>query len=300
MKEQERYFSAIEHLCRRIKIPLSFLREEDIVKIREIRLRANKPLSLNADGENVFFADGRGLCKDKERAMTVQSEDIKESYKILVNSSVYSRIEEIKEGYLSMPFGNRAGLGCRVLSDGNITDISSINIRISSERKGFAEKLKRVYDGGGLLIAGAPGTGKTTLLRDFIRLFAQEENVTVIDSRNELSATYKGVSFNDLGSRSDIILTPFKGKGMEMAIRGLCPKLVAADEIGNREELEGIRQCLCAGAQIAVTAHINSKEELMKREITAELIKTQAVKYVAVLGENFSYDIFSSRQVRED
>ena len=86
-----------------------------------------------------------------------------------------------------------------------------------------------------------------------------------------------------MGVNTDILLGVEKHKGAEIAIRTLYPHFVAFDEIGSRQELYSVKQCLMAGVDIITTAHIGDKELLMKREITRELLLSGAVKTVAVL-----------------
>ena len=54
---------------------------------------------------------------------------------------------------------------------------------------------------------GRNGKGKTTLLRDIIRLLSDKGkfNISVIDERSEIAASYKGMTTNDLGIRTDVM-----------------------------------------------------------------------------------------------
>ena len=78
----------------------------------------------------------------------------------------------------------------------------------------------------GLLIAGPPSCGKTTLLRDLARQLATgaggiPKKVAIIDERGELAGTYCGIPQNDLGLCSDILDHYPKGEGMIQAVRCL-------------------------------------------------------------------------------
>ena len=63
------------------------------------------------------------------------------------------------------------------MSLSGIKDISSLNVRIAKQVKGCAENIFENIKNkrGGTLIAGPPGCGKTTVLRDLARLFSTKE-----------------------------------------------------------------------------------------------------------------------------
>ena len=64
------------------------------------------------------------------------------------------------------------------------------------------------------------GGGKTTLLRDFIRLFSDGFGeypgmpVSLIDERSEVGASYRGIPQNDIGMRTDILDGCPKAEGL--------------------------------------------------------------------------------------
>jgi stage III sporulation protein AA len=149
---------------------------------------------------------------------------------------------------------------------------------------GCAQKIADNYFGGGLLIAGPPGSGKTTLLRDFIRIMAERKRICVVDTRGELSASYMGECFNDLGNNTDVLLGYPKDKGLFMALRTMFPQIVAFDEFSTLSELKEISQGFLSGVEFALTAHIGSEEELIKRELTKKLLTSGAIKTVALLS----------------
>ena len=66
-----------------------------------------------------------------------------------------------------------------------------------------------IYGDGKLmntLIVSAPCHGKTTLLRDIIRVVSDGGmTVGVVDERSEIAACYKGVPQNDVGMRTDVL-----------------------------------------------------------------------------------------------
>ena len=287
MDNKERFESALYGVGLRIRAVLEKISPTVKANIQEIRLRSGLPVTLTVAGETAFvFKNGQiSFCIAKD-LLYAQRDDLNESFKLLCRSSVYAHAEELKNGYLIMKYGHRAGI-CGTFS-GSLHDISSINIRIAREVFGAANEIVRRYRGGGLLIAGPPGSGKTTLLRDFIRQLASGEcgriyRVAVVDSRGELSGSFEGAATNDLGFATDILLTADKASGMEMAVRTMFPDIVAFDEIGTAEELQKVSESFCAGVRVITTAHVGCREELLRRGVTAGLIQSGAIGQIALL-----------------
>ena len=97
--------------------------------------------------------------------------------------------------------------------------------------------------------------GKTTILRDLIRKLSNgiEQigfkgiNIGVVDERGEIAAMYRGIPQNDIGIRTDVLDNVSKEIGLTMLIRSMAPKVVVADEIGNKEEIKPIMYAMCSG-----------------------------------------------------
>lgn len=254
-------------------------------EVSEIRLRKNLPLALTVCGETVFLKkDGQTSHDIENDLVTVSENDIEEAFRLLCNDSVFAHENELREGYIIMKNGCRAGV-CGKLSDGGVMqDITSINLRISREIKGCANEIMSRYNGGGVLIAGPPGSGKTTLLRDFIRQLSNGINgrinrISVIDTRGEIS----GGGALDLGAATDILEAEQKAVGVEIALRTMFPDIIAFDEIGNLDELSAVSQCFLSGVNIITTAHIQTVFDLENRNVTHQLLKSGAIEQIAVL-----------------
>ncbi|MBR2044016.1 MAG: hypothetical protein IJ946_06720 [Clostridia bacterium] len=287
-KQTEIFDAALYAVCERVAAALFLLPEEIKCKAQEIRLRCGKAVALTMPKGIYYITPVGGVQKDAAGCLKVDKNDLNESFRLLCRGSVYSRVEQIKNGYVSMKGGHRAGV-CGVFCDGGISFVSSINYRLSRQAFGTADYLLSAYKGGGVLIAGPPGSGKTTLLRDFIRLLSSGAQgspyrVAVVDTRGEISATFEGVSYNDLGENTDVLLGVEKGEGTELAIRTLYPHFVAFDEIGGKDELKAVLSCMGAGVSLITTAHVGAKAELMTREITRELLLSGGISTVVLLS----------------
>ena len=92
----------------------------------------------------------------------------------LCEHGLYARGEELRQGYVTLRGGHRMGLCGRVLRQDRhahaLQDIGSVCIRVALAWEGCANVLLPLCLREGslrsLLIIGAPGTGKTTHLRD--------------------------------------------------------------------------------------------------------------------------------------
>ncbi|MBE6728972.1 MAG: hypothetical protein E7568_01915 [Ruminococcaceae bacterium] len=281
---------------------LAFISDEKKEEIQEIRLRKEKPLAVTVFGKSYFVRADGALTRDKNYAVTVKESDLEEAFIKLTQNSVYSHIKEIKQGFVMMKNGCRAGIAGNFSEQAGITDISSVNIRIARQIKGVADALYENYEKGGVLICGAPGSGKTTLLRDFIRLVSDGgKRVAVVDSRGEISASFKGVCQNDIGVNTDVLLGFNKADGIEKATRTLFPNLIAFDEIGSVEEAKEVENCLFGGVDIVTTVHIDNIKEIFRRNVTKKLLGTGAVNLIVILESDRygEYKIYTLSEVKK-
>ncbi len=255
----------------------------------EIRLRAG--MAVCVVGENSFYISEDSVASSymPPNPLTVSKKDLDEVMLRITNRSVYTREDELSEGYLSMRSGNRAGV-CGRYSSGKLVEVTSVNIRIAREIKGCAEKLVQAADRG-LLIAGPPGSGKTTLLRDLIRILSNRGNrVCVIDSRGEICGRSEENAALDVGTNTDIITGLDKASGAEIALRTMFPQYIAFDEVGTGRELALIRESFFSGVKILTTAHASNACDLASREVTKMLLDG-SIGEVVLLSEKTGGDI---------
>ena len=243
--------------------------------LAEIRLRAGRR-AIAVTAENEMY-----ICSEPFSA-----EDIANCFQELCRYSVHSYTSEIAEGYITLDGGHRVGIcGTAVMKDGKIEtlrDISSLNIRIARQVKGCAEELYgSIFDSPhSLLLAGKPMCGKTTLLRDLTRILGERHKVTLIDSRNEMSACVKGTPTLDIGQHTDVLCGCPKSEGILLALRSMSPEIIICDEIGR--DHEAVEQCLFCGVKLIASAHAGSIAELKRRSGIAELLPM--FEYTAVIG----------------
>ena len=251
----------------------------------EIRLREGRPLCLTGPTSFYISEDGLACSYMPSHPLIVTDSEINETVRRITGSSLYAREQELYDGYLSMKYGNRAGVS-GVFSGGKLKRATSVNIRIAREVKDCAKSLVPETENG-LLIVGPAGSGKTTLLRDLVRLLSNDGNrVAVIDTRGEISAN----GLLDTGPNTDIISGTTKAQGCEMALRTLNPQYIAFDEVGNGKELSLISESFFSGVKILTTAHASNVTEIKSRAVTKALLDGSRGK-IAIIGGKFGGEI---------
>jgi len=252
----------------------------DEKSLREIRLRTGRGLMIDtAEGERLLGKYGVFVRKEQD-AYRVTGEDIKVALELMTSYSVYAYEEELRQGFFTVEGGHRVGVaGCAVTENGRVLRlnyISFLNLRIAHECKGCSQELFQMLFGEGtyyhtLLFAPA-GCGKTTYLRDLIRILSDEgKRVGVADERSELAACYHGIPQHDIGLRTDVMDGCSKAEAMRMLLRSMTPEILAADEIGLFEDAEAIRAASGSGCKVLASAHGGTLEELQKNPMLREL-----------------------------
>lgn len=266
-------------------------------QIHEIRLRAGQPVAL-FDGKTAYLLeqDGRIGAQRNGRAYLFSRQELEATFRAVCEYSVHSFQEEIKQGFVTLKGGHRAGLcGTCLLDHGQVIglkEISSINLRIARQMLGSADFLySKLFSGEAksVLLIGQAGSGKTTVLRDLIRQLSDGKNgtsykVAVIDERGELSASYHGVSQNQLGYNADVYHLYPKHIGMSMALRTMSPQIIACDEISTEDDIEVLLQSMNAGAKVLATIHGSSLAEVSRRGKLSVLLKAGVFDAAAVLS----------------
>lgn len=261
-------------------------------QLEEIRLRTENPLICIADGKE-------RMLPDRTEPHIVTAEELSEALAYVSRYSFYAFEQEMRQGFLTIEGGHRIGLtGKVVLEHGKIktmTYISSMNIRVAHEVKGCAEPLipylvkeKRISH---TLIIAPPRCGKTTVLRDLIRIVSNGSEkvkgsaVGVVDERSEIGGCYMGVAQNELGIRTDVLDCCPKEEGMLMLIRSMAPEVLAVDEIGSKDEVSALEYAMHCGCRLIASVHGESLEEVEKRPFLSELIRQKRFDRYVILRQ---------------
>lgn len=272
----------------------------DYELLQEIRLRINAPLLVIYDNREFYVTASSELCDNNSNVYIISKSEIKETMEYISNYSLYAFEEELKQGFITITGGHRIGIAGKAVLEENriksIKHISFINIRLSHQVKGCADKVlpyimnDNCCDCYHTLIISPPRCGKTTLLRDVIRQLSDGGrdrpglSVGVVDERSEIGACYMGTPQNDLGIRTDILDCCPKAKGMLMLIRSMSPRIIAVDEVGSGEDIEAIEYVMNCGCKLIATVHGNSIEDIQNKPILGKLVKDKLFERYILLN----------------
>lgn len=193
-----------------------------------------------------------------------------------------------EKGYITAPGGHRIGLcGQSVYTTDRkirIQEVTSICIRVARDFPGIARNASNIS--GSILILGAPGWGKTTLLRDLCRLLSGHSTLCVVDERGEIfpSGIPRGV-------RMDVLSGCPKFLGIEMLLRTMGPSYIAADEITSPEDCEAMCQAANCGVKLLATAHGTSVKDFLTRPAYRMLAENRLFTTLLILHQDKSYTV---------
>ena len=243
--------------------------------LQELRLRIGAPPELILSGHSQWLAQD------------VTEEDIRF---IINTASRYSpwTAATTAFGYLTAPGGHRIGLcGDVTFREGSVTGIrqpDSLCIRVCRDFPGIASGIGK--RNGSLLILGAPGWGKTTLLRDIARAVAQRETVAVVDERGEVFP--QGMK---RGKRMDVLTGCPKPQGIGMVLRTMSPEWIAVDEITGDTDCLALRNAAGCGVRFLATAHASSRQDLYHRPIYRSLAEIGLFEDLCILKPDKTFHL---------
>lgn len=297
MNNTERFNLAADSLGERLSAIFKKLNDYEKNSIREIRCRTDNPVVvITADGVRFIASTGRLQQLYTATAVRTDKREIEEIFKRICAYSVHSFKDAINSGYVTVNGGHRAGVaGTAVTENGRIVavkDISAINLRIAREVKGAANGVFENICCGRLesfIVAGPPSSGKTTVLRDFVRQISGEERgvfakTAVCDERGEIGASVMGVCQHDLGLNCDLLTSYPKAQAVEIALRSFSPDIIVCDEIVTTEEVKAIETGINSGVSFALSIHARSEDELKEKNTVKELLSFGEFKKIILLS----------------
>ena len=258
----------------------SWLRQEldeaTVSNLQEIRLR------LHGTAELVLRNTSKRLSK------TVTKEDLQFCINAASRYSPWNAVSAAS-GYLTSQGGHRIGIcGEAVCKEGQMTgirEVTSLCIRVAKDFHGISEGIP--IDGS-ILILGAPGWGKTTLLRDLIRRISQTgHHISVVDERQEL---FPAAIF-DHGPGTDILSGCPKGEGIDTVLRTMGPEWIAVDEITEETDCNALLRAGWCGVRLLATAHAATYRDYLSRPVYRPLVESRLFDSVIILRPDKTWRI---------
>lgn len=239
--------------------------------VQEIRVRAGAPLMFSSASENVSFGG------------TVTAQQVWECFLQFCGHAVHTHQDELRQGFITTREGVRVGIaGTAVMSDGDVAsyrDITSLCIRVPRAVPGCADTVLPYIESDGrlhgMLLCGAPASGKTTMLRDAAQTLSVKHRIAVIDERREL--TLDGLC------GCDVLIGCPKAGGILQAVRTLAPDAVIADEIGDAAEWRAVEHSVYSGVPVIASVHASCIQDLTVRAEIVRTLGNGGFEYVAFL-----------------
>ena len=274
--------------------------------LEEIRVRIGWPVELIYGNHNEWLGNYDSM---------IDRQCLDEMLNYITGYSLYAMEEELKQGYITFSGGHRIGITGHATYEGtgsehdlqitSMIDIGGLNIRIAHERKGCAEQIIPFLRNGNSIyhtvFFAAPGVGKTTCLRDAIRILSNggEKHagmkICVVDERSEIAACVEGKPQNDLGKRTDVLDACPKGVGMRMVLRSMSPEIIAVDELGKEEEFRLLEQMQYSGVKILGTMHAGDIEQVMRNPWMQNDIVERFVELIRLENGNREFRIYDGQ-----
>jgi stage III sporulation protein SpoIIIAA len=155
-------------------------------------------------------------------------------------------------------------------------DIVGLTCRVGRAVTGTIDIIKDIVVGGrSILLLGAPGIGKTTMLRECARVLSDEcgKRVVIVDTSNEIAGDgdipHPGIG---RARRMQVVTPAMQHAVMIEAVENHMPQVIVIDEIGTELEAAAARTIAERGVQLVGTAHGSSLDNLLVNPTLNDLL----------------------------
>ncbi len=269
----------------------------------ELHLRAGRPFTAAGEEgtERPVLRCGRPiLLTGAELRMTLE---------LATRASYHAAEHKLCAGFLPLRGGHRLGItGTADVRSGALhgyQTLSSLCLRIAHPIQNMGEETARqIFTQKtplSALILSPPGRGKTTLLRELVRLASDRYGfrVGLADERGELAALWNGVPQFNVGERTDVMDGCPKAAALQVLLRTMNPQLLAADEITAPEDIAALSAAANCGVPVLATAHGSSLDELRRRPLYRKLLEEGIFRQVVLITRDQSGRHYEVRSVED-
>ena len=245
---------------------------------------------LNLATELRIRPTGAYLCTPQgaRRLCDVGADGMKRLMESLTRGRMHALGECVRQGYVPLAGGMRAGLSGRAIVQGGevagLDDISGVCIRVARDVEGAAAgvigRIMRGDRARSTLILSAPGLGKTTLLRDAARhMIRAGLNVAVADERGELAGP--GM---DMLPDADVMSMTRKADAINMLIRTMRPDVIVTDELGAEGDARAAADAVRCGTAILASAHARTIAHASARRELGEALRAGLFERIVIIS----------------
>ena len=154
--------------------------------------------------------------------------------------------------------------------------LCGITIRVGRHLYGVAEPLRSyLTDSGSMLVIGSPGKGKTTLIRDMVRISAEtyRKQTCVCDTSGEIGGHGRQAHPCIGQARRFHVPNPsVQARILMQIIQNHTPRVIYLDEMGYYEDVEIAERAARSGTKIVGTVHGEIIDDVLENPILYPLL----------------------------
>lgn len=269
--------SLLSRLPKELSELIKGLDRQEADALEEIRIYLNRPVELMIAGQR------------RRTELSMNGAHIDGLLAALSGFALYRFEQQMAEGYMPLEGGHRVGV-CGMMTRQNdgiwrMVTVTSVCLRIARRIDGASAPIREhLFTPEGrprrVLLLGAPGCGKTTVLRDAALYMARDVRVAVADEREELFAQ----SAKEDKGALDVLGGADKARAFAMLIRSMSPQAIVCDELGREEDVQAVLDAARCGVSVLASAHADGLEDMLRRPVLQRLFDAGVFERYVHLG----------------